>query len=280
MQTKKCESCGIAFNKPTSSSIKTWEGARYCSSRCMGDAMKGKKLSKERRDKLVAMITSPEVIKNRIKAIPRGKNNHNWKGGKVQKICEECGTTYKVKPYLAATQVCCSHKCNRVRRSKMAKENVCSYCKIEFKVKKNPQREYKYCSAKCRASHNSEQSKIHKSCVYCGVGFSVGYHYRGQKCCSSSCANKLKDMGKTSEAKRIRASKTYKEWRKAVFERDKYMCVECGQLGGTLQADHIKPFCLFPELRLDVNNGRTLCESCHRKTDTFARGALNFKEAI
>ena len=37
----------------------------------------------------------------------------------------------------------------------------------------------------------------------------------------------------------------------------------------TFHADHIKDFALFPNLRLDINNGRTLCKSCHRKTDNY-----------
>lgn len=62
----------------------------------------------------------------------------------------------------------------------------------------------------------------------------------------------------------------YKTWRRAVFERDDYTCQHCGQRGnGTLEADHIKPWALFKELRYDVNNGRTLCKSCHRKTPTY-----------
>lgn len=67
----------------------------------------------------------------------------------------------------------------------------------------------------------------------------------------------------------IRKSFEYKLWREAVFKRDDYSCVLCGVRGGDLQADHIKRFAEYPELRFDVSNGRTLCVPCHRATDTF-----------
>lgn len=62
----------------------------------------------------------------------------------------------------------------------------------------------------------------------------------------------------------------YRLWRTSVFERDNYTCQFCGVRGGKLSADHIKPYSLFPDLRLDINNGRTLCWECHKNTDTFA----------
>ena len=75
--------------------------------------------------------------------------------------------------------------------------------------------------------------------------------------------------GITPLNERIRKSLPYRQWREAVFKRDAWTCVLCKQRGGRLNADHIKPFSRFPELRFDINNGRTLCEPCHRKTDTF-----------
>lgn len=81
--------------------------------------------------------------------------------------------------------------------------------------------------------------------------------------------NPLWKGGITPLNSKIRSSMEYKLWRKSVFERDNYTCVWCNIRGSKLQADHIKPFALFPELRLAIDNGRTLCVPCHRKTDTF-----------
>lgn len=74
------------------------------------------------------------------------------------------------------------------------------------------------------------------------------------------------------KGKKLGKSVRYKIWREAVFERDNYTCVFCKrkkEVSGKLNADHIKPFAYFPKLRFDLNNGRTLCEECHKKTDTF-----------
>jgi len=78
--------------------------------------------------------------------------------------------------------------------------------------------------------------------------------------------------GTTNKRLLIMASREYKLWRKSVFERDDYTCVWCGrkeEVSGYLEADHIKPFCDYPELRFAIDNGRTLCHECHTKTDSY-----------
>lgn len=73
----------------------------------------------------------------------------------------------------------------------------------------------------------------------------------------------------------IRKSIEYRIWREAVFIRDGYACIWGGkEHGNNINADHIKPFAIYPELRFAIDNGRTLCVKCHMKTDTYA-GRVN-----
>lgn len=77
--------------------------------------------------------------------------------------------------------------------------------------------------------------------------------------------------GVTPKNKIIRRSREYKEWREKVFQRDNYTCQLCLVRGGELHPDHIKQFAYYPELRFCVDNGRTLCVDCHRKTPTWGK---------
>src|SRR3990167_4263598 len=66
----------------------------------------------------------------------------------------------------------------------------------------------------------------------------------------------------------------YKRWRTLVFEKDNYTCQHCGARSGKgkkviLNADHIKPFALYPDSRFILSNGRTICLDCHKKTPSY-----------
>jgi len=61
----------------------------------------------------------------------------------------------------------------------------------------------------------------------------------------------------------------YKKWRLAVFTRDNFTCVNCKKVGGYLEAHHIKSWAKYPKLRLNINNGITLCRDCHKLTDNY-----------
>lgn len=71
-----------------------------------------------------------------------------------------------------------------------------------------------------------------------------------------------------NKAKQIRTSDVYKKWKYNILERDKYKCILCGD-NKNIEVDHIKPLSLYPQLALDINNGRVLCRECHKKTDTY-----------
>jgi hypothetical protein len=83
----------------------------------------------------------------------------------------------------------------------------------------------------------------------------------------------------------IRETFKYRQWRSDIFTRDNFTCVICGLRGVYLEADHIKRFIdIIREYKIEtldeaigceelwnINNGRTLCQQCHRKTDTWGK---------
>ena len=83
----------------------------------------------------------------------------------------------------------------------------------------------------------------------------------------------------------IRKTDKYIGWRTNIFRRDHFTCQECGQIGGQLEAHHIKAFgtmvinndiktieqAIMCENLWDLNNGITLCKECHKKTNNYLR---------
>jgi len=86
--------------------------------------------------------------------------------------------------------------------------------------------------------------------------------------------------GLTAKAMLLRNSLEYKLWRTEVFKRDNWTCTWCGKSGSGLNADHINPFSLYPDLRFKVENGRTLCLECHKTTESFGWKFYNNKHHL
>ena len=142
----------------------------------------------------------------------------------------------------------------------------CIVCHKDYYCKKKNLHTSKYCSRKCqgkRLSNLEFRDKQLKSVI--------GNTFRkGKKSPKISGKNHWNwQSGLTSINSKIRNSLEMKLWRQSVLERDNHACVWCSS-NKDLVADHIKPFSLYPELRFAIDNGRTLCNSCHLKTDTFA----------
>lgn len=53
-----------------------------------------------------------------------------------------------------------------------------------------------------------------------------------------------------------------KAWTGNVKSRDGFACQKCGS-NKNLQAHHCVPYNVMPEMAYDINNGITLCKSCH-----------------
>lgn len=75
--------------------------------------------------------------------------------------------------------------------------------------------------------------------------------------------------GLTLMTRLLRSQALARNWAIKIKKRDDYTCQFCKKRGGFLHSDHIKPWALYPELRYDLSNGRTLCKDCHYKTETF-----------
>ena len=164
---------------------------------------------------------------------------------------------------------------------------TCPICKQSFRaVKDTKTRKQIYCSLECWQKSRANPI-IKMTCPVCGKVF---YNRNGRKkYCSHECyAKELKEVqsgenshfwkgGKTEENKRLKTSAAYKEWRTAVFTRDCYKCVKCGSKK-SLEAHHIKAQSKYPALRFDINNGLTLCHSCHKTTDNYGVKAKTAKQ--
>ena len=174
-------------------------------------------------------------------------------------------------------------------------ERECPVCRVWFY--KSPSLNQVSCSRTCRYIFFSKNPKKHHTCRHCGVVFyardkphsNTPHNYCSLRCRNLAyrertgpLANGFKGVGNKNRLQRQRTQ--YWEWRDAVVKRDNGRCQSCGTSGVPVHAHHVKSFSSHPELRFSVDNGLTLCLSCHglihdrRFTESPPRPCVNCGE--
>lgn len=190
------------------------------------------------------------------------------------KYCVQCGIEFNA--HTIATKYC-SRKCYQDSRNQQVLCQ-CVFCKKSFYEKqcRVADGRGKYCSKRCQNEHQKTKflgknnphyttGLIEKICLMCGKKFYVKNKNKNtSKYCSVLCKVKYTDKGITPLRVKMRSSTEQKQWVLNVFKRDHFTCQICGDnTGGNLEAHHIKLFSLYPEERLNLDNGVTLCTGCH-----------------
>jgi len=160
---------------------------------------------------------------------------------------------------------------------------ICIICKKEFEVLPYRKETAKFCSRNCQAEYRKTlcgenhprwtQAARVKQCQVCGKDFTQRpteaiSSFLGRKFCSHECGwigQKYlsgEDHPNWTGGKRPRDFRHVK-WAEKVLNRDKATCQKCGAHGVQMHSHHIKSFIDNEDLRYDVDNGITLCASCH-----------------
>lgn len=140
----------------------------------------------------------------------------------------------------------------------------------------------KFCSKKCSGQNMSIKAQKIISCLVCKKVFKIGKS-RKQTFCSYQCywstvdgikLNSLskgtlgwrKDVSLVVKSEKKHLDTRYRQWMFGVKNRDKWACrIADNKCNGRLEAHHILSWKYYPELRYEINNGITLCQSHHPK---------------
>lgn len=166
----------------------------------------------------------------------------------IIKYCEKCRKEYKAYPKNQVIRRFCSFECRKSIYTKEMKTKMGEIKKEQFKNGLKPWNTgipFKSNDAldRYRKEHNGYKMENHPM-------------WKG---------------GVSKINQKLRSSPEYQSWRKGIFERDDYRCMDCGERGGELQADHIYSFSKYLRLRLDPLNGQTRCKKCHKAKTIFER---------
>ena len=232
-EPKACKLCKKLFYKNKHMGPSQWLAREYCSCRC----------SK------IKPTVPPKTCETCQKLFYKDKNTtfDKWPD---RKFCSSTCNLRKIHKDRKGTNLS-KEWCENLSKAHIGQKSwnagtktilSCLTCKKDFYPKNRKIKGVKFCSLQCAGKSQR---------------FKPRYDIRGE-------SHHNWKGGSSTENDQIRHSIEYKKWRHDVFERDDYTCQHCNKKDVTLHADHIKPFGLYPELRLKIDNGRTLCAECHQ----------------
>lgn len=223
------------------------------------------------------------------------------KKNRIQQDCKVCGGSFECRPCEIGHIVTCSKGCSLAYRSINATGRAMTWSdkihaaragkaiNLDYITPEYRERQRQLAKINGLGSYwkGKKLSKEHAE----KIAAAHQGHKRGGWKLSDEARNAMSERfkgdkstfwrgGLASSNAIARSSAKYKDWRKSVFDRDNYTCCECGARGVKLNADHIKPFALYEELRYELSNGRTLCVPCHKKTDTYGRRTRHLAKAL
>ena len=203
-------------------------------------------------------------------------------------ICVTCGKEWMAQKKDAKY---CSPECKPQCQQKriIVKCSICGKEKEVNEYRIKHQKDF-YCSDDCKnkgyslkytGENKKKYKKIKCNCDICNKQFILNecefkkynHHY-----CSKECRYKGMSVFYSGEnhpsynhnkplEERLKDRKyiEYYERRKNVYEKDNYTCQCCGDnKGHNLVAHHILNYSEHEEIRTNINNGITLCKTCHK----------------
>jgi len=200
---------------------------------------------------------------------------------KMENICKYCGKiVFKKSIYCDVNCMTLDYRSNKIK----------SYCLTCNKEIENPKSKIrKYCSNKCYQISTRGKLRPEQSKMMIGNKFNVGKKFTIEQRLKISGENNHRYKGYKCDFNylkaQIRKLQEYKDWRINVFKRDLFTCKMCGNKNIRLECHHIIGYSEIVKknnikimadaincLQMwDVNNGLTLCKSCHKKTDNYAK---------
>jgi len=201
----------------------------------------------------------------------------------IDKTCEICGTTFKVRAYRAKTARFCGQSCGgkwHLANRKMTNPNM-----VGNTLRKGLRPSNAFTSEQVRGDKNAKWVEgIVFKCKHCAGDFNVKPWIARQNkpiFCSQEC-NKKHNVG-PNHCGYLGGPKTYRgrSWTKArlvAVERDGGICQACNKdVGVSIPVHHIIPYRNFSSEHEanQIDNLVCLCQSCHMKREHSEANALS-----